>query len=313
MCRRIRGKATPWYTFFVHAKTIEQAAGYGMSRRRTASWPDRARSFIGSCLGEPLYRLFSLVPDWEWGLSDHDVSILTHSGSSLAGCRAVHLTDLHVDRYSHRHDHIVEAVSTLRPDWIFITGDLINVPEGLPHLFRFLEQLRAIAPIYMTLGNHDHYSGVPVTQYAELADRHKIALLVNQSAFVSTGTGELAIVGVDDPSLHRADLRCVPPRAHHRFTLLLAHAPNILDYVEPHHAIDLILCGHSHGGQWRVPGIPTFWLPPGCNGRVAGWHESGQYRLYVNRGLGWSFLPFRLNCPPEIAVIEWIHDAEPVF
>ena len=279
-----------------------------MSRRRTVSWPDRVRSFIGYYLSEPLYRAFSVVPHWEWGLSDHDVSILTHPHTFLVGRRAVHLTDLHLDRYHPRHDRIVESVRELHPDWIFITGDLLNVPEGLPHLFRFLEQLRAIAPLYMTLGNHDHYSGVSVSQFSELADRHKITLLVNQGVIVSTGNGELAIIGVDDPSLHRADLRCVPPRADARFTLLLAHAPNILDYVEPHHAIDLILCGHSHGGQWRVPGIPTFWLPPGCNGRVAGWHESGRHRLYVNRGIGWSFLPFRLNCRPEIAVIEWTQE-----
>jgi len=279
-----------------------------MSRRLTASWPDRVRSSIGYCLGQPLYRFFSLVPDWEWGLSDHGISILTHTHPALAGRRAVHLTDLHVDRYCARHDCIVKAVQELQPDWIFITGDLLNVPEGLPHLFHFLEQLRDIAPLYMTLGNHDHYSGVPVSQFSELAAQHKITLLVNQHVIVSTGRGELAIAGVDDPSLHRADLGCVPPRADSRFTLLLAHAPNILDYVETHHAIDLILCGHSHGGQWKVPGIPTFWLPPGCNGRVAGWHESGPHRLYVNRGLGWSFLPFRLNCRPEIAVIEWIKE-----
>ncbi|HEU5407152.1 MAG TPA: metallophosphoesterase [Nitrospira sp.] len=276
-----------------------------MSRRRTVSWPDRMRAFIGHCLGQPFYQLFSFVPQWEFGLSNFEITRHTQVHGPLAGRRAIHLTDLHVDRYCARHDGIVEAAQELRPDWIFITGDLLNVPEGLPHLFRFLDQLRAIAPLYMTLGNHDHYSGVPVSQFSELADQHKITLLVNQRAIVSTVNGELAIVGVDDPSLHRADLRCVPPRADSRFTLLLAHAPNILDYVEPHHAIDLILCGHSHGGQWKVPAIPTFWLPPGCNGRAAGWHESGPHRLYVNRGLGWSFLPFRLNCRPEIAVIEW--------
>ncbi|MGQ0556125.1 MAG: metallophosphoesterase [Nitrospiraceae bacterium] len=277
-------------------------------KRQTTSWLDPVRRSIGSCLNEPLYRIFSLVPDWEIGLSNPELSTLAQQHPILAGCRAVHITDLHIDRYCLRHERIVQTVDELRPDWIFITGDLLNVPEGLPHLFRFLEQLRTIAPVYMTLGNHDHYSGVPVAQYAELADRHKITLLVNQCAIVSTGKGELAIVGVDDPSLHRADLRCVPPRAESRCTVLLAHAPNILDYVETHHAIDLILCGHSHGGQWRVPGIPTFWLPPGCNGRVAGWHESGPHRLYVNRGLGWSFLPFRLNCRPEIAVIDWMQE-----
>lgn len=273
--------------------------------RRKRSWLDPVRRAIGSCLNEPLYRVFSLVPDWEFGLSNPECSILTQRHPVLAGRRAVHLTDLHLDRYQVRHEIIVQTVRDLQPDWIFITGDLLNVPEGLTPLFCFLEHLREIAPIYMTLGNHDHYSGVPVSQFAELSDRYKITLLVNQSVFVSVGTGELAVVGVDDPSLHRTDLQCVPPCTNRRFTLLLAHAPNILEYVEPHHAIDLILCGHSHGGQWRVPGIPTFWLPPGCNGRVEGWHHSGPHKLYVNRGLGWSFLPFRLHCRPEIVLIEW--------
>ncbi|MDH4154153.1 MAG: metallophosphoesterase [Nitrospira sp.] len=277
-----------------------------MSTRRTASWPDRVRASIGHALGHPLYQLFSIAPDWEFGLADYEVTRHTHMHGLLAGRRVVHLTDLHIDRYGSRHDRIIHIVGNLQPDWIVITGDLLNVPEGLSHLFQFLGRLRDIAPVYMTLGNHDHYSGVPVAEYAELADRHKITLLVNQQSVVSVEGGELVIVGVDDPSLHRADLRYLPPSAGHRFTLLLAHAPNILDQVEPHHAIDLILCGHSHGGQWRVPGIPTFWLPPGCNGRIAGWHRSGVHRLYVNRGLGWSFLPFRWNCRPEIAVIEWV-------
>ena len=278
-----------------------------MTQPRT-TWPDRLRSFVGSCLSEPLYRLFSLAPQWEFGLSTHTVSRITYVHRALAGRRAVHLSDLHLDHYHPRHDRVVESVDELRPDWIFITGDLLNVPEGLPHVFRFLGHLREIAPVYLTLGNHDHYSGVPVTQFAEQADRHGITLLVNQTAYIQTGMGELALAGVDDPSLHRADLSCVPPPADHRFTLLLAHAPNILDQMEAHHVVDLILCGHSHGGQWRIPGIPTFWLPPGCNGRIAGEHRSGERRLYVNRGMGWSFLPFRWNCPPEIGVIEWTNE-----
>jgi hypothetical protein len=237
------------------------------------------------------------------------VSILTYAHAALAGRRAVHLSDLHLDRYQPRHDTVATTVEELEPDWIFITGDLLNVPEGVPHLFRFLARLRQIAPVFITLGNHDHYSGVPVTTYAELADRHKITLLVNQSTFIAAGTGELAVVGVDDPSLHRADLRCVPSPADRRFTLLLAHAPNILDQMEPHHAVDLILCGHSHGGQWQIPWVPTLWLPPGCAGRIAGHHRSGNHHMYVNRGLGWSFLPLRLNCRPEIAVINWTEEA----
>ena len=279
--------------------------------RRPGSWPDQARSLIGYCLSEPLYRIFSLVPQWEIGLSRHEISRLTYRHSTMAGQRAVHLSDLHLDRYQPRHDRIVAAIGELRPDWIFITGDLLNVPEGLPHLFRFLAALRKIAPVFVTLGNHDHYSGVPIDQYCELADRDKITFLINQAPFIPIGSGEIAIVGVDDPSLHRADLSCLPPSAPNRFTLLLAHAPNILDQLEDHHTVDLILCGHSHGGQWRIPGVPTFWLPPGCNGRIDGHHGKPGRRLYVNRGLGWSFLPLRLNCRPEIVCIEWVDENTP--
>jgi predicted MPP superfamily phosphohydrolase len=54
--------------------------------------------------------------------------------------------------------------------------------------------------------------------------------------------------------------------------------------------------------------VPTFWLPPGCNGRIEGHHGEPGRRLYINRGLGWSFLPLRWNCTPEIACIEWIDE-----
>lgn len=276
--------------------------------RRIASWPDRVRTFIGHALSEPFYRFFRLFPHWEVGLDGHEVTRLTHVCGHLAGRRAVHLSDLHLDRHQRRHENVTLAIKELAPDWIFITGDLLNVPEGLPHLFEFLTRLRKVAPVYITLGNHDHYSGVPVSQFSELADRNKITLLINQTTFIPIGSGELAIVGVDDPSLHRADLQCIPPPANRRFTLLLAHAPNILDMMDEDHAVDLILCGHSHGGQWQIPGVPTFWLPPGCRGRISGRHENARHRLYVNRGLGWSFLPMRWNCRPEIAVIDWTNE-----
>jgi predicted MPP superfamily phosphohydrolase len=210
-----------------------------------------------------------------------------------------------LDRYLPRHDEVVQTTAALRPDWIFITGDLLNVRDGLPHLLEFLAQLRSLAPVFVVLGNHDYYSGVFVDEFVEAFDRHKIILLINQANFLALPRGELAIVGLDDPSLHRADVGCIPSARPDRYTLLLAHAPNILDYLTADHHVDLALCGHSHAGQWRIPLIPTFWLPPGCNGRLGGLYESNGHRLYVNRGLGWSVLPIRFNCPPELVLIEW--------
>lgn len=272
---------------------------------RPLRWPRRLQLALAHRVSLPFHRFFSLFPAAEIGHAEAEITNLECRHTPLAGRRAVQISDLHLDRYHPRHDRMLDTIAGLRPDWIFVTGDLLTISSGLPHLFRFLAGLRTIAPVYLTLGNHDHYSGVPVDQFSELADRHKLHLLVNQAMFVPTEGGELGIVGLDDPSLHRADLACIPPRTAGRFTVLLAHAPNVLDHLDHRHAVDLVLCGHSHGGQWRFPLLHPFWLPYGCNRRSAGHHHRNGHTLYINRGLGWSMLPIRLNCTPEIVVIDW--------
>jgi predicted MPP superfamily phosphohydrolase len=255
----------------------------------------------------PFERLFTCFPGLEWGHQTAAITRIECQHPPLAGRRAVQISDLHLNRYQPRHDDLCRTIGNLQPDWIFVTGDLLNGRKGLQHLFRFLVSLRQVAPVYLTLGNHDHHSGVGIDRFVELSDRHKLHLLINQAVFIPTASGELGIIGLDDPSTHRADVRCIPPRLPGRFTVLLAHAPNVLDLLDPGHAIDLILCGHSHGGQWKVPSIHPFWLPYGCKGRAEGHHRENGHWMYVNRGLGWSILPIRLNCPPEIVLIEWVN------
>ncbi|TAJ26832.1 MAG: hypothetical protein EPO64_05980 [Nitrospirae bacterium] len=272
---------------------------------RPLRWTQRLKIALLHRVSLPFHWLFNRFPNAEVGHARAEITTLACRHAPLAGRRAVQITDLHLDRYHSRHDSLLDTIAGLKPDWIFVTGDLLTVSDGLPHLFRFLAGLRDLAPVYLTLGNHDHYSGIPVDRFSEWADRHKVHLLINQAMFVQTEDGELGIVGLDDPSLHRADLRCIPPPAPDRFTVLLAHAPNVLDHLDDHHGVDLVLCGHSHGGQWQVPFLRPFWLPYGCNGRTQGHHDRNGHRLYINRGIGWSLLPIRWSCPPEILVIDW--------
>ncbi|MGH7230028.1 MAG: metallophosphoesterase [Nitrospiraceae bacterium] len=269
----------------------------------------RVRDTIGYWLSALSSHFFNRFPLYDYGLDSPTLTRIACRHSPLAGRRAVQLSDLHLDSYKPRHDAILNTIAELNPDWIFITGDLLNIPRGLPHLFRFLSGLRALAPVYLTLGNHDHASGVPLDRFVELADRHKLHLLMNQAVFIPMPSGELAISGLDDPSTHRADLRCIPSPMPGRFTILLAHAPNVLDLLDSGHAVDLILCGHSHGGQWRFPIIPPFWLPYGCKGRSHGHYHQNGHTMHVNRGIGWSLLPIRWNCAPEIVLIEWTEGA----
>ena len=264
------------------------------------------RLALAHALDLPPHHLLKHLP--ELGSVTPEITRIACGHAPLAGRRAVQISDLHLDRYKPFHDHVVADIAGLKPDWIFVTGDLLTVSDGLPHLFRFLGNLREIVPVYMTLGNHDHHSGVPVDRFTAWADRHKVSLLINQTVFVPVPSGELGIVGLDDPSLHRADLRCIPPAGPGRFTVVLAHAPNVLDHLDAGRATALILCGHTHGGQWRIPLVPPFWLPYGCSGRTEGFYHRNGHRLYVNRGLGWSFLPIRIRCRPEILAIDWIDE-----
>ena len=268
-------------------------------------WRRHIQFSLSHAFSLPLYWLFSKMPRHEYGLAVPRITRLECAFEPLRGRRAVQISDLHLDYYLPRHDALTQMIGGLQPDWIFVTGDLLNVPEGLPHLFRFLAGLRQVAPVFVTLGNHDHYSGVPIAEFLELSDRHKLHLLINQTIVIPLTGGELGIVGLDDPTTHRADVDCIPHPLPHRYTVVLAHAPVILDLMEPSHAGDIVLCGHSHGGQWRFGSIHPFWLPYGCRGRAHGEYIQDGRRLYVNQGLGWSLLPFRWNCPPEIVLLEW--------
>lgn len=273
------------------------------------TWAARARLRLGPLLIRPLRILLRHLPPIELGFTTLLSSRITCERSALVGYRAVHLTDLHMDRFLPRHEQILHAVAQRQPHWIFITGDLLDSGSGLPHLACFLSRLREVAPVYMTLGNHDHASGLPVDTFAELADRCGAHLLLNRTLILPLECGELAIAGLDDPATGRADPGCIPDREPDRFTLVLAHAPNALDLLSGRHHADLILCGHSHGGQWRIPWFHPFWLPPGCHGRLAGEYRRNGHRLYVNSGVGWSGLPLRINCLPEVLTVDWIAEA----
>jgi predicted MPP superfamily phosphohydrolase len=274
--------------------------------RPNLPWARHLQFSLSHTISRPLYWLFSQIPHYEYGLATPTVTRLESSFEPLKGRRAVHISDLHLDYYLPRHDVFVQTIAELRPDWIFVTGDLLNVPDGLPHLFRFLSHLRNLAPVCVTLGNHDHYSGVPVADFIELSDRHKLHLLINQTIVIPLSGGELCVVGLDDPTTHRADVTCIPHRVPGRYTVVLAHAPVVLDLLDPDHAVEIILCGHSHGGQWRFGSVHPFWLPYGCRGRAHGHYTQDGQRLYVNRGLGWSLVPLRWNCSPEIVLLEWV-------
>jgi predicted MPP superfamily phosphohydrolase len=229
------------------------------------------------------------------------------------GYRIVQVSDIHLDEYTEPFflEHIVSKVNTLTPDLVLLTGDFIThgaltFIAGGHALHRCAEILTTLtAPLrYAILGNHDVSFNAPAVIQA--LTTHGTPVLVNQYVPIERKGARLWLCGVDDPGTSSPDLNLAIPVKPDGPVLLMAHEPDYADDVVAHPRgplVDLMLAGHSHGGQVRLPFLGPLILPPMGKKYPEGLYRFNQMQLYVNRGLGTVGLPFRLNCPPEITVL----------
>jgi predicted MPP superfamily phosphohydrolase len=231
----------------------------------------------------------------------------------FSGYRIVQLSDIHLDEYTEPFflEHVVRKVNALAPDLVLITGDFITHGSltfiaGGHALHRCAEILTTLtAPLrYAVLGNHDVSYNAPAVIQA--LTTHGTPVLVNQYLPIERNGARLWICGVEDPGTGHPDLDLSVPAKPDGPVLLMAHEPDYADDVIAHPRgplVDLMLAGHSHGGQVRLPFLGPLILPPMAEKYPEGLYRFNQMQLYVNRGLGTVGLPFRLNCPPEITVL----------
>lgn len=214
---------------------------------------------------------------------------------SLDGLRAplhlLQLSDLHFGLYLRGGSvsRWVETAVALTPDLVVITGDFVQGrptidPEPLAELLAGLE---APLGVWGVWGNHDHawYTSRP-HRLASVLERAGVRILENRGVRLRD---DLYLAGIDDESTGSPDVsRALREAPGDGVTLLLCHRPESAQRVPSW--VDLVVAGHTHGGQVRLPGPPS--LPYGWQGE--------RPRLYVSSGLGVGLLPLRLNCPPEL-------------
>lgn len=241
-----------------------------------------------------------------------DVTRHTFGGSVTAAAplRIVQVSDLHIRGFGAVEEQVVNAIVAARPDVIVHTGDMLESPRGFRPLREFLRRCPAV-PSFAIPGNWEYSSGVPLSAFGRLCDAVGIEWLVNRSVAMSHRGTALRITGLDDLRGGRPDaaaaLGTAEPVPNH---LVLAHCPALRDRLglPTQHPADLVLSGHTHGGQVAPLGMPVV-LPPGSGRYVAGWYgrEGGDPLppLYVSRGIGMSLIPVRLGAVPEVAVFEW--------
>ena len=227
--------------------------------------------------------------------------------------RILHVSDLHVERLTNREDEVVELAHQLNPDLIAITGDYVNLsynrdPETLAQTKALLRKFSATHGVFATLGS-------PSADYRKnvvpLFDGTAVNLLRQKWEMVDLGRGrKLAILGVDCTHMlpldatHLAELMQDAPADIPQ--LLLYHSPELMPEAAGF-GIDLYLCGHTHGGQVRLPFIGPLLTSSQLGRRfVMGLYKIGRTHLYVSRGVGLEGLSaprIRFLCPPEITLV----------
>jgi uncharacterized protein len=244
--------------------------------------------------------------------------------TAFNGMRVVQLSDIHLDEFTEPFflRHVIDRVNAIKPDLVLITGDFVTAEsrsKASPSL-RSKKSARVAAwqcagilagldckAIYAVLGNHDF--GVGPQGVVAALETNGITVLRNVCTPIERAGSRIWLAGLDDPLEGHPDpgqaipepIRNVPNEP----VILMCHGPDYADYLLGHPAgqsVDMMLSGHSHGGQIRLPLLGALVLPPYARKYVEGWFRLGRLQLYVNRGIGTVGLPFRFDCPPEIAV-----------
>lgn len=208
--------------------------------------------------------------------------------------RLVHISDIHFNGDKSYLDDIVSRINKISPDFVCFTGDLVDEKSDLKQALDILQKINC--PLFGVPGNHEYWSGVSFNAIAEAFKRAGGLWLVNQK----TQFKDLEIIGMANEAYKQIESNSKHPQKR----LLLSHYPEIVKQIH-HEKYDLILAGHSHGGQIRLPIFGALKVPYGVDKYDKGLYTTEAGSLYVNSGLGTYGIHFRLLCRPEITIIEF--------
>lgn len=217
--------------------------------------------------------------------------------------RVLHLTDVHVRGVEPRLERLAAFLRGLRPDLLVLTGDVVTRGWTEEAASLFLSALPE-APLgrWGVIGNWEYWGGAPPERWAPILEGHDVGFLRD----VSVDLGALQIVGTDDVLAGSPDVEAAFRGTDaSRPILALTHSPAIFPALA-RPGVRVVLAGHTHAGQVRLPFVGPFFLPRGTGGYACGWYERDGTWLFVNRGVGWSMAPLRLGAPPEIAWVRLV-------
>jgi predicted MPP superfamily phosphohydrolase len=267
------------------------------------------RQFLSGLVATPLVSASvlsayaRLVEPYYYLVSETDVFI-KNLPERFEGFRITQLTDIHHSKILGIGEvrRVVSLAQQTKPDMFVLTGDYAtSYRRFIEPCAEALSSLSAPEGVWAVLGNHDHYTDPELTTQA--LERQHIAVLNNKNTTLRRGPDAIQLTGIDDWTWSAADWIKAFSGLNQIPTILLSHQPSVLEFEEVK-KVSLILSGHTHGGQIKLP-----WL--GAPARFAtkdlryaqGLFRYGDVQLYVSSGTGVIGLPVRFGVRPEIAVL----------
>ncbi|WP_161520451.1 metallophosphoesterase [Bacillus cereus] len=236
--------------------------------------------------------------------------------SSFKGYKILQISDLHNKKFGDNQDVLIQKMKSIDPDIIAITGDLIDSKSYDAEVsMQLIREMVKKYPVYFVTGNHEQWSGKYNSLEKELK-KYSVNVLRNEHVGIRKGEQEINLLGIDDPEfgtgnrdegniiideIKKAKIEMQPDR----YNVLLSHRPEFIkEYTNER--LDLVLSGHAHGGQVRLPFIGGLVAP---NQGVLPKYTAGLYveqntSMVVSRGLGNSIIPQRILNRPEIVVVQ---------
>ena len=252
-----------------------------------------------------------------------------HLDAEFDGYRIVQISDLHNAKFGKNNQKLVDRIRECEPDMIVLTGDLVDSNHtNVDRAVQFVDEIVKICPVYYVTGNHEYW--LEASEYDELMSGLTGAgavILDDQVVEISRGDAKFRLVGLDDRSLSDGTLEALfsdesighdqagqkeetadnENSEKKEFTVVLAHEPQYLArYASA--GVDLVLSGHAHGGQFRLPFVGGIVAPDQgfFPEYTAGEYYMDGTEMIVSRGLGNSVIPVRLFNYPQIVCVELV-------
>lgn len=248
-----------------------------------------------------------------------DVTIrLRNLPDAFHGFRIAQISDLHFHEFTETFflKRVLRRVNALKPDAVVMTGDFISTDAAGPkyplsqaEICGNILQMLECPMRYGILGNHDAATGED--RIHKTLTSQGMPILMNENVAIERGGSRIWLAGLRDFCSSQPDPELAIPaksRSAKEPVVLMVHEPDYVDLLlksASSQYVGLVLSGHSHGGQVRLPFLPPLQavLPPKGKKYIEGLFRFDHLQLYVNRGIGTTGVPFRLNCPPEITVL----------